>query len=295
MLNIWVEKVIVGFVEMFDELWGCFDDDLGELVEVVLECIGYCCELEVFIDLQELVCLDNFNELVSVVYEFSIDWENVVVFGLDDEDVFDIGVLVDFLEWVLLVVDVDEILEYGVGVVILMILYIVKGLEFLVVFVIGWEDGMFLYMWVLDNLIELFEEWWLVYVGIICVWQWLYVSWVIVCLFWGQLMFNLELWFLWEILQEFIDWWCIVLKLLFSVLVSGVGWFGSVCLLLICLGVSRCLLLVFQVGDCVIYDKYGLGCVEEVFGVGELVMLLIDFGSLGWVKLMYNYVFVIKF
>ena len=42
-------------------------------------------------------------------------------------------------------------------------------------------------------------------------------------------------------------------------------------------------------GDRVTHDKYGLGRVEEVSGVGESAMSLIDFGSSGRVKLMHNH------
>lgn len=48
-------------------------------------------------------------------------------------------------------------------------------------------------------------------------------------------------------------------------------------------------LLVLQAGDRVTHDKYGLGRVEEVSGVGESAMSLVDFGSSGRVKLMHNH------
>src|SRR3954453_10081178 len=46
MLNSRAEKAISGFVEILDELRGRLDDDLGELVEAVLERTGYRRELE---------------------------------------------------------------------------------------------------------------------------------------------------------------------------------------------------------------------------------------------------------
>lgn len=138
MLNTRAEKAIAGFVEMFDELRGRLDDDLGELVEAVLERTGYRRELEASTDPQELARLDNLNELVSVAHEFSTDRENAAALGPDDEDVPDTGVLADFLERVSLVADADEIPEHGAGVVTLMTLHTAKGLEFPVVFVTGW-------------------------------------------------------------------------------------------------------------------------------------------------------------
>lgn len=294
MLNTRAEKAIAGFVEMFDELRGRLDDDLGELVEAVLECTGYRRELEASTDPQELARLDNLNELVSVAHEFSTDRENAAALGPDDEDVPDTGVLADFLERVSLVADADEIPEHGAGVVTLMTLHTAKGLEFPVVFVTGWEDGMFPHMRALDNPTELSEERRLAYVGITRARQRLYVSRAIVRSSWGQPMLNPESRFLREIPQELIDWRRTAPKPSFSAPVSGAGRFGSARPSPTRSGASRRPLLVLQVGDRVTHDKYGLGRVEEVSGVGESAMSLIDFGSSGRVKLMHNHAPVTK-
>ncbi|CKM43807.1 ATP-dependent DNA helicase II [Mycobacterium tuberculosis] len=294
MLNTRAEKAIAGFVEMFDELRGRLDDDLGELVEAVLERTGSRRELEASTDPQELARLDNLNELVSVAHEFSTDRENAAALGPDDEDVPDTGVLADFLERVSLVADADEIPEHGAGVVTLMTLHTAKGLEFPVVFVTGWEDGMFPHMRALDNPTELSEERRLAYVGITRARQRLYVSRAIVRSSWGQPMLNPESRFLREIPQELIDWRRTAPKPSFSAPVSGAGRFGSARPSPTRSGASRRPLLVLQVGDRVTHDKYGLGRVEEVSGVGESAMSLIDFGSSGRVKLMHNHAPVTK-
>lgn len=294
MLNTRAEKAIAGFVEMFDELRGRLDDDLGELVEAVLERTGYRRELEASTDPQELARLDNLNELVSVAHEFSTDRENAAALGPDDEDVPDTGVLADFLERVSLVADADEIPEHGADVVTLMTLHTAKGLEFPVVFVTGWEDGMFPHMRALDNPTELSEERRLAYVGITRARQRLYVSRAIVRSSWGQPMLNPESRFLREIPQELIDWRRTAPKPSFSAPVSGAGRFGSARPSPTRSGASRRPLLVLQVGDRVTHDKYGLGRVEEVSGVGESAMSLIDFGSSGRVKLMHNHAPVTK-
>lgn len=294
MLNTRAEKAIAGFVEMFDELRGRLDDDLGELVEAVLERTGYRRELEASTDPQELARLDNLNELASVAHEFSTDRENAAALGPDDEDVPDTGVLADFLERVSLVADADEIPEHGAGVVTLMTLHTAKGLEFPVVFVTGWEDGMFPHMRALDNPTELSEERRLAYVGITRARQRLYVSRAIVRSSWGQPMLNPESRFLREIPQELIDWRRTAPKPSFSAPVSGAGRFGSARPSPTRSGASRRPLLVLQVGDRVTHDKYGLGRVEEVSGVGESAMSLIDFGSSGRVKLMHNHAPVTK-
>ena len=124
------------------------EGDLGELVEAVLERTGYRAELESSSDPQDLARLDNLNELVSVAHEFATDLANAAALDdvPDDEDVPDTGVLAQFLERVSLVADADEIPEHTAGLVTLMTLHTAKGLEFPVVFVTGWEDGMFPHM-----------------------------------------------------------------------------------------------------------------------------------------------------
>ena len=295
MLNSRSEKAIAAFVELLDDLRGRLDDDLGDLVESVLERSGYRRELESSTDPQELARLDNLNELVSVAHEFSTDQaletsEAAAALEVDDEDVPDTGVLAAFLERVSLVSDTDEIPEHGAGVVTLMTLHTAKGLEFPVVFVTGWEDGMFPHMRSLDDPTELSEERRLAYVGITRARQRLYVSRAIVRSSWGQPMLNPESRFLREIPQELIDWRRSAPTPSFSAPVSGAGRFGTPRTAPTRSGgAGKRPLLVLEPGDRVSHDKYGLGRVEEVSGVGESAMSLIDFGSAGRVKLMHNH------
>lgn len=294
MLNSRAEKAIAGFVKLLDELRGRLDDDLGDLVESVLERTGYRRELESSTDPQELARLDNLNELVSVAHEFSTDRANAEALDEslqtpDDEDVPDTGVLAEFLERVSLVSDTDEIPEDGAGMVTLMTLHTAKGLEFPVVFVTGWEDGMFPHMRSLDDPTELSEERRLAYVGITRARQRLYVSRAIVRSSWGQPMLNPESRFLREIPQELIEWRRTAPTPSFSAPVSGAGRFGTPRAAPTRSGMSKRPLLVLEPGDRVTHDKYGLGRVEEVSGVGESAMSLIDFGSSGRVKLMHNH------
>ncbi|OMC51300.1 ATP-dependent DNA helicase PcrA [Mycobacterium sp. IS-836] len=299
MLNTRAEKAISGFVEMLDDLRGRLDDDLGDLVESVLERTGYRRELESSSDPQELARLDNLNELVSVAHEFSIDQANAAALDEslqtpEDEDVPDTGVLAAFLERVSLVSDSDEIPEEGAGMVTMMTLHTAKGLEFPVVFVTGWEDGMFPHMRALDDPAELSEERRLAYVGITRARQRLYLSRAIVRSSWGQPMLNPESRFLREIPQELIDWRRSAPAPSFSAPVSGAGRFGAPRAAPTRSGAGKRPLLVLQPGDRVTHDKYGLGRVEEVSGVGESAMSLIDFGSSGRVKLMHNHAPVSK-
>ncbi|HOW95132.1 MAG TPA: UvrD-helicase domain-containing protein, partial [Mycolicibacterium fallax] len=161
LLNTRSEKAIATFMAMLDELRGGLGEELGDLVESVLERTGYRRELESSNDPQELARLDNLNELVSVAHEFSTDRANAAALRAEqglaeaDEDVPDAGVLAEFLERVSLVADSDEIPEEGDGVVTLMTLHTAKGLEFPAVFVTGWEDGMFPHMRALGDPREL--------------------------------------------------------------------------------------------------------------------------------------------
>jgi DNA helicase-2/ATP-dependent DNA helicase PcrA len=291
MLNSRSVKAIAGFVEMLDELRGRLDGDLGELVEAVLERTGYRAELESSSDPQDLARLDNLNELVSVAHEFATDLANAAALeeGADDEDVPDTSVLAQFLERVSLVADADEIPEHNAGVVTLMTLHTAKGLEFPVVFVTGWEDGMFPHMRALGDPTELSEERRLAYVGITRARQRLYVSRAKVRSSWGQPMLNPESRFLREIPQELIDWRRSDPTPSFSAPVSGAGRFGPARPSPARVSRGNRPLLVLEPGDRVSHDKYGLGRVEEVSGVGESAMSLIDFGSSGRVKLMHNH------
>jgi DNA helicase-2/ATP-dependent DNA helicase PcrA len=297
MLNTRSEKAIAGFVELLEGLRGRLDSELGELVEAVLDRTGYRTALESSNDPQDLARLDNLNELVSVAHEFSTDLANARALGEtdpDDEDVPDTGVLAAFLERVSLVADADELPEHGAGVVTMMTLHTAKGLEFPVVFVTGWEDGMFPHMRALGDPTELSEERRLAYVGITRARQRLYVSRAKVRSSWGQPMLNPESRFLKEIPQELIDWRRTDTTPSVAAPVSGAGRFGTPRPSPARSAAGKRPLIVLEPGDRVNHDKYGLGRVEEVSGVGESAMSLIDFGSAGRVKLMHNHAPVTK-
>ncbi|HSA40619.1 MAG TPA: UvrD-helicase domain-containing protein, partial [Mycobacterium sp.] len=212
LLNTRSEKAIATFMAMLDELRGGLGEELGDLVESVLERTGYRRELESSNDPQELARLDNLNELVSVAHEFSTDRANAAALRAEqglaeaDEDVPDAGVLAEFLERVSLVADSDEIPEEGDGVVTLMTLHTAKGLEFPAVFVTGWEDGQFPHARALGDAAELSEERRLAYVGITRARERLYVTRAIMRAAWGQPVENPESRFLQEIPQHLIDW-----------------------------------------------------------------------------------------
>ncbi|NOP98066.1 MULTISPECIES: DNA helicase PcrA [Mycolicibacterium] len=297
MLNSRSEKAIASFVEMLDSLRAKLDDELGDLVEAVLERTGYRRELEASSDPQDLARLDNLNELVSVAHEFSTDLANARALaeqGEDepvDEDIPDTGVLAQFLERVSLVADADEIPEDGAGVVTMMTLHTAKGLEFPAVFVTGWEDGMFPHMRALGDPNELSEERRLAYVGITRARKRLYLSRAKVRSSWGQPMLNPESRFLREIPEELINWRRVEQPASsLSAPVGNAGRYGSPRPSPSRPAAARNRpVITLEPGDRVTHDKYGLGRVEEVSGMGETAMSLIDFGSAGRVKLMHNH------
>ncbi|MFB1295018.1 DNA helicase PcrA [Mycobacterium sp. pW049] len=295
MLNTRSEKQIAGFVALLDELRGGLDGELGDLVETVLDRTGYRAELEASNDPQDLARLDNLNELVSVAHEFSTDLANAKALAeddtdLQDEDVPDTGVLAAFLERVSLVADADDIPEHGSGVVTMMTLHTAKGLEFPLVFVTGWEDGMFPHMRALGDPLELSEERRLAYVGITRARQRLYLSRAKVRSSWGQPMLNPESRFLREIPQELINWRRTEAPpSSYSAPVGNAGRYGTPRPSPSRPATAKRALIVLEPGDRVTHDKYGLGRVEEVSGAGESAMSLIDFGSAGRVKLMHNH------
>ena len=294
MLNTRAEKAIDGFVKLLDDLRERRSDELGDLVEVVLERTGYRAELESSNDPQDLARLDNLNELVSVAHEFSIDRANAEALETDldvaddvgDDDAAPTGALAEFLERVSLVADSDELPDDDTGVVTLMTLHTAKGLEFPVVFVTGWEDGMFPHMRALGDPAELNEERRLAYVGITRARKRLYLSRAKVRSAWGQPMLNPESRFLREIPEELIDWRRTDEAPLPQAGVTGRS--GPVRQASAGSAGKRAPLALVP-GDRVNHDKYGLGRVEEVSGTGESAMSLIDFGSAGRVKLMHNY------
>jgi DNA helicase-2/ATP-dependent DNA helicase PcrA len=167
-----------------------------------------------------------------------------------------------------------------------MTLHTAKGLEFPVVFVTGWEDGMFPHMRALGDPAELNEERRLAYVGITRARKRLYLSRAKVRSAWGQPMLNPESRFLREIPEELID--SRRTDEAPSPRATVTGRPGPLRQAPAGAGGKR-VLLVLAPGDRVNHDKYGLGRVEEVSGAGESAMSLIDFGSAGRVKLMHNY------
>lgn len=226
-LNSRAENAIAGFVSLItgiqehsagaDHTAGADSlPDLGELVEMVIDRSGYRASLDGSNDPQDQARLDNLNELVSVAHEFSADAASLRAleesFAQDDANGIDAetvaegmeglaapGSLAAFLERVSLTSDTDQIPDEDDGMITLMTLHSAKGLEFPVVFVTGWEDGMFPHMRALADDNELCEERRLAYVGITRAKRKLYLTRAVVRSSWGQPQSNPQSRFLDEI------------------------------------------------------------------------------------------------
>jgi DNA helicase-2/ATP-dependent DNA helicase PcrA len=287
------QRNIAGFQRMMDELRELVErgDETAEILEAVYARSGYVSELEASEDPQDGTRLENLAELVTVAREFAGD---AAVADLEvDEDVAagapEPGSLAAFLERVALVADADSIPDDDAGMVTLMTLHTAKGLEFPVVFLTGWEDGIFPHMRTLGDPAELAEERRLAYVGITRARERLYLSRAIVRSAFGQPSTNPASRFLDEVPAELVDW----RRSEPERPSAPVGRFGfgrretatdrgdwKVPQRTLNAEIS------LDVGDRVSHDKYGLGTVVASDGIGPRATVTIDFGSSGTVRLM---------
>ena len=264
---------IGAFTEMMKDLRTLVEAgaDPGTVLTAALEATGYLAELQSSDDPQEQGRAENLAELQAVATEFAEQHPD--------------GTLVEFLEQVSLVADADEIpdLDESGGVVTLMTLHTAKGLEFPVVFLTGMEDGVFPHMRSLGDPRELDEERRLAYVGITRARERLYLSRSMVRAAWGSPSFNPPSRFLEEIPAEVLQWRGEDAPTITSTSKgSGQVRFGSRV-------VSEQPVIALQPGDRVTHEKFGLGTVVAVGGVGEKADATIDFGSAGTKRLLLRY------
>ncbi|MGI5127500.1 DNA helicase PcrA [Pseudonocardia sp. CA-107938] len=293
------QRNIAAFVQMIDELTEMVErgEETAEILEAIYARSGYAEELEASEDPQDGSRRENLAELVTVAREFAGD---AAVADLAVEPEFDPnagqpdpgvpapGSLAAFLERVALVADADSIPDDDAGMVTLMTLHTAKGLEFPVVFLTGWEDGVFPHMRAMGDPAELAEERRLAYVGITRARERLYLSRAMMRSSFGQPSANPASRFLAEVPDELIEW-----RRSAPERSAPVGRFGF--------GrrpgatdrgdwnVPKANLapsIHLEVGDRVNHDKYGLGTVVESDGAGVRATVTIDFGSNGRVRLM---------
>ncbi|MFC0544476.1 DNA helicase PcrA [Kutzneria chonburiensis] len=290
LLNPRSRNAISGFVAMLDELHQAVErgDEVGDILDQVLDVTGYRGELEASDDPQDASRLDNLTELITVAREFT-------QFNLpepDEDDPVPVNSLDAFLERVSLVADSDSVPESDDGVVTLMTLHTAKGLEFPVVFSTGWEDGVFPHSRALGDPAELAEERRLAYVGITRARERLYLSRALIRSAWGQPAANPESRFLGEIPSDLVEWRRVEPERAAPTVTttwgrrSSFGETPSRGTPAFAKGWQNTPTLELEVGDRVNHDKYGLGTVVATDGSGPRATATIDFGSAGAVRLM---------
>jgi len=306
LLNPRSRNAITAFVVLLDELREkAAGAEVAEVLDAVLDRTGYRAELDVSEDPQDGSRLDNLNELITVAREFAAEPSPVA--AVQDGGA-EPGSLAAFLERVALVADADQVPDddgSSSGVVTLMTLHTAKGLEFPVVFLTGWEDGLFPHLRALGDTTELAEERRLAYVGLTRAQHRLYLSRAITRSAWGSPMSNPASRFLADVPESLVHWRRVdpgragpVERTVFGARLSaqsadvtghdsaqaGVaarglrstpfrGWQDTP-------------VLALDVGDRVTHDKYGLGTVVATDGSGPRATATIDFGSSGTVRLM---------
>ncbi|MGH4024687.1 MAG: 3'-5' exonuclease, partial [Pseudonocardiaceae bacterium] len=309
LLNPRSRNAITAFVAMMDELREkvAAGAEVADILDVVLDRTGYRAELEDSEDPQDASRLDNLTELVTVAREFTQDLQALAAADTG-EDPPEPGSLAAFLERVALVADADQIPDDdgGGGVVTLMTLHTAKGLEFPVVFLTGWEDGMFPHLRALGDPTELAEERRLAYVGMTRARQRLHLSRAVTRSAWGQPMTNPASRFLADVPDSLVQWRRLEPERAGPV--GGTGFprrgFGgagadvtggdSAQATVAARGMRSTPFrgwkdtpaLSLDVGDRVSHDKYGLGTVVATDGSGPRATATIDFGSAGKVRLM---------
>jgi len=266
-----------------------------EVLELILTRSGLLAELEESTDPQDEGRVENLQELVSVAREYAERAE-----AAEETPTLD-----GFLEQVALVADADEV-PTDQGVVTLMTLHTAKGLEFPVVFLTGLEDGVFPHLRSLGEVKELEEERRLAYVGITRARQRLYISRSVTRSAWGQPQYNPPSRFLDELPGELVDWQ----RTADAVSSWGGGGIGGrqraeqraaeraagtfvggtsrATALAAKLGIDASKLatasdlpstISVEVGDRVNHQRYGLGRVLAVQGVGPRAQVQVDFGD----------------
>jgi DNA helicase-2/ATP-dependent DNA helicase PcrA len=223
--------------------------------------------------------------------------------------------LTGVLEQLSLVADADAVPDSEEGVVTLMTLHTAKGLEFPVVFLTGLEDGIFPHMRALGDAKELAEERRLAYVGITRARKRLYVTRAVTRSSWGQPGSNPPSRFLDDVPDDVVDWRRLIENVpfvdrdddFFSSRAIGSGRSSPVSASRFgdrtpqsrfgeqmpprgpatrSGGAGSKPPLELRKGDKVSHDKYGVGTVKIVDGVGVRATATIDFGSAGTIRLM---------
>lgn len=285
-----VSMKLKSFSNLIDDLVYAYNSEgmsLHELYELVLEKTDYINYLKLDKDNSESR-IENVKELLSSILQY-------------EEEKGDDATLSGFLEEVSLFSDVDNY-DSESDAVVLMTLHAAKGLEFPNVFLPGFEEGIFPGMQVLENESEVEEERRLAYVGITRCRKSLYILNSDSRMLFGTTSHNKASRFLSEIPETLVqksksrDWK--VLKSgeripksaqeLRNQSIMAAHHFGGIAGGR-SMGNSMPSPGLFQNGDKVCHGIFGDGVITSAMNMGNDTMLTIDFGDLGFKKLMANY------
>lgn len=160
-----------------------------ELIENVIETIGYVKQLEIEDTIEARGRIENIEEFLSVAidYESSADESN----------------LEDFLANILLVSDINN--EELDETITLMTLHSAKGLEFPIVFMTGMEEGLFPSSRSVTDDIQLEEERRLCYVGITRAEEELFMTYASMRMLYGKTNYNSPSRFLRELPEDLLE------------------------------------------------------------------------------------------
>lgn len=263
---------VTRFVELLDglRLLVAADEAPSTIVANTIERTGIREQYEKQRDPQAQARVENLDEFESVAREFEITAED----GIS---------LFDFLEQVALVADADSIPDTENGVVTLMTLHTAKGLEFPTVFITGMEDRNFPHEMSFGSAKEMEEERRLAYVGITRARERLYLTLAEQRMIRGRTMSDRpRSRFIDEIPVELVSWLrgdpnsftasYSRSRNAVSTKMSTIGsWAPKVQHGNTDLDLVK--------GDRVTHDKFGLGKVVAVDGVGDKAQATIDFGA----------------
>ena len=242
------------------------DKTVLDILESILDRIGYLAQLEESTDPQDQARAENIGELLSVAKDF--------------QDTNPSGTVEDFLEQVALVNDVDSF-EQEEAKVTLMTLHAAKGLEFPIVFLCGLEEGLFPHSRTLMNPEEIEEERRLAYVGITRAEKELYISNATTRTVFGRTSSYLPSRFIDEIPEELVDGLRAKRKVPDDIK-RHVPQHMSVTSRPVTKPIVRNEVIAdWKVGDTAIHSKWGNGKVINVTGEGAGMKLTIEFPTQG--------------
>jgi DNA helicase-2/ATP-dependent DNA helicase PcrA len=261
------QKELERFADLIEHLSSKVSSlSVSELLVAVMEESGYVRELQAEDTADSRARMENLQELIGVARDFE-NSENST------------GALDDFLANIALVSDLDT-LEPDASFVTLMTMHSAKGLEFPIVFLTGFEDGVFPNNRALTDMNELEEERRLAYVGVTRAMDRLYLSYAMRRTLYGNTFAHPKSRFLDEMPS---------VETVGAVLTmprpSGGRWREVSIHETAGNGVN----LGLEVGDRVRHPKWGEGLVKAVTGAGGDGLLTINFPNVGEKMVMLKY------